>query len=131
MNLEKELVNLGYKVVKKYDDIKMDFESNIVSGFKLSGKSYLIDNKYFGTTIRLLIKNNESNDFEEYDTVFGKWKVENVEYMLMQLKWFIEDFYKYYETDENRAIKRKNEKEEFRKKITQLYSELRNHRKIL
>lgn len=127
MNLEKELVDLGYKVVKKYDDIEMDFESGVVNGFKLFIKSYLVHDKYIGFTVKLLIKNNESDDFEEYDTMFGKFRVTNAEYMLMQLKWLIEDFNRYYKTNEEKAA----EKEEFRKKITQLYSELRNHRKIL
>ena len=122
MNLEKELVNLGYKVTRKNNDVEMDFESDIVNGFKLSGKSYVFDDKYSGISVVLLIKNDKFNDFEEYGTLLSEWKVVDTKFMLMKLKSLIEGFYECYGKSEKQAIEYNyDELEAFDKKITELY----------
>ena len=76
--LEQSLIDLGYKIVKKWDVLGIMFESELLNGFKLCGNTYIYDEDEelgvrLGIGIELYIQNEEFNDFEEYGTLY--WKV--------------------------------------------------------
>lgn len=77
-SLEQNLIDLGYKILNKEDVVKITFESEVLSGFKLCENTYIYDeDEEFGVRlgigIELYIQNEEFNDFEEYGTLY--WKV--------------------------------------------------------
>lgn len=76
--IEQDLIDLGYKIVKKRDVLDITFESEVLNGFKLCGNTYIYDEDEelgfgLGIGIGLYIQNEEFNDFEEYGTLY--WKV--------------------------------------------------------
>ena len=106
--IEQELLDLGYKIVKKRDVLDITFESEVLNGFKLCGNIYIYDKDEelglrLGIGILLYIQNEEFNDFEEYGTLY--WKViydfnEN----LPSLESLTDNFKKYCESSPKQAI---------------------------
>lgn len=40
---KQELINLGYKIIKERDVLALEFESEVLNGFKLRGNTYIYD----------------------------------------------------------------------------------------
>ena len=105
---EQELVNLGYNIVKKRDVLAIEFESEVLNGFKLCGNTYIYDEDEklgfrLGIEIGLYIQNEEFNDFEEYGPIYRKFTY-SIKEVLPSLKSLIDNFTKYCSNSPKQAI---------------------------
>lgn len=105
---EQELVNLGYNIVKKRDVLAIEFESEVLNGFKLCGNTYIYDeDEKLGfrlvIEIGLYIQNEEFNDFEEYGPIYRKFTY-SIKEVLPSLKSLIDNFTKYCSNSLKQAI---------------------------
>lgn len=105
---EQELVNLGYKIVKKRDVLAIAFETEVLNGFKLCGNTYIYDeDEKFGfrlaIEIGLYLQNEEFNDFEEYGSIYRKFTY-SIKEVLPSLKSLIDNFRKYCGNSPKQAI---------------------------
>ena len=105
---EQELIELGYKILKKQDIVEMDFETEVLNGFKLVGSTYLYDEDEdlgteLGIQVTLWIQNEEFSDFEEYGTLYREF-FHNAKKVLPKLKSLTDNFKKYCGNSPKQAI---------------------------
>lgn len=106
--LEQNLINLGYNIVKKRDALAIEFESEVLNGFKLCGNTYIYDEDEklgfrLAIEIGLYIQNEEFNDFEEYGPIYRKFTY-SIKEVLPSLKSLIDNFKKYCGNSTKQAI---------------------------
>ena len=105
---KQELINLGYKIIKERDVLALEFESEVLNGFKLRGNTYIYDeDEKLGfrlvIEIGLYIQNEEFNDFEEYGPIYRKFTY-SIKEVLPSLKSLIDNFTKYCGNSTKQAI---------------------------
>lgn len=105
---EQELVNLGYKIVKKRDVLAIEFETDVLNGFKLHGNTYIYDEDEklgfrLAIEIGLYVKNEKFNDFEEYGPIYRKFTY-SIKEVLPSLKSLTDNFKKYCGNSAKQAI---------------------------
>ena len=105
---EQELINLGYKIVKKRDVLAIEFESEVLNGFKLCGNTYIYDEDEklgfrLAIEIGLYVQNEKFNDFEEYGPIYRKFTYNIIE-VLPSLKSLTDNFKKYCGSSSKQAI---------------------------
>lgn len=105
---EQDLVNLGYKIVKKRDVLAIEFESEVLNGFKLCGNTYIYDEDEklgfrLAIVIGLYVQDEKFDDFEEYGPIYRKFTYSITE-VLPSLKSLIDNFKKYCGNSTKQAI---------------------------
>lgn len=105
---EQDLVNLGYKIVKKRDVLAIEFESEVLNGFKLCGNTYIYDEDEklgfrLAIVIGLYVQDEKFDDFEEYGPIYRKFTYSITE-VLPSLKSLIDNFKKYCGNSAKQAI---------------------------
>lgn len=105
---EQDLVNLGYKIVKKRDVLAIEFESEVLNGFKLCGNTYIYDEDEklgfrLAIVIGLYVQDEKFDDFEEYGPIYRKFTYSIAE-VLPSLKSLIDNFKKYCGNSTKQAI---------------------------
>ena len=105
---KQELINLGYKIIKERDVLAIEFESEVLNGFKLCGNTYIYDEDAklgfrLAIEMGLYIQNEKFDDFEEYGPIYRKFTYSITE-VLPSLKSLIDNFKKYCGSSSKQAI---------------------------
>lgn len=105
---EQDLVNLGCKIVKKRDVLAIEFESEVLNGFKLCGNTYIYDEDEklgfrLAIVIGLYVQDEKFYDFEEYGPIYRKFTYSITE-VFPSLKSLIDNFKKYCGNSAKQAI---------------------------
>lgn len=105
---KQELINLGYKITKERDVLAIEFESEVLNGFKLCGNTYVYDEDAqlgfrLAIEIGLYVQNEKFDGFEEYGPIYRKFTYSITE-VLPSLKSLIDNFKKYCGNSTKQAI---------------------------
>ena len=105
---KQELINLGYKIIKERDVLALEFESEVLNGFKLRGNTYIYDEDSklgfrLAIGIGLYVQDEKFDDFEEYGPIYRKFTYSITE-VLPSLESLIDNFKKYCGNSTKQAI---------------------------
>lgn len=107
-SIKQNLIDLGYKIVKEEDGVEIDFETEVLNGFKLRGVTWIYGDDSeseieLGVSVGLYIQNEKFNDFEEYGSIYLEM-FSDVKKIIPNLKSLIDNFKKYCGSSSKQAI---------------------------
>ena len=93
-SIKQGLTDLGYKIVKEEDGVEIDFETEVLNGFKLGGVVRFYNNSWPEFEVIRYMQEEHSDDFKQCGFLDGHF-FPNIKKIRPKLKFLIDNFNKY------------------------------------